>query len=58
MSADEHRPDVGPGGQPTDGDDTEEQLADSIEEADPGSPAQGAVTTDDDRELPEPNEPG
>jgi hypothetical protein len=54
MDADERRPDDDTG---QDQIDEDRKRADAIRDRDPAAPAQGAVPTDDDRDLPEPNEP-
>jgi hypothetical protein len=54
MDADERRPADDTG---QDEIDEERAHADAIRERDPAAPAQGAVPTGDERDLPEPNEP-
>lgn len=54
MTADDQTPDTAP---TADELPDEEGQADRIGQVDSDAPAQGALSTQDDRELPEPNEP-
>lgn len=52
MDTDDRSPD-----DDSDAKEEDRRRADAIRERDPAAPAQGAVPTGDDRDLPEPNEP-